>query len=171
MGDDSAKRGCGTEKAKKRIRVLIARFNLDGHDRGVLTVMHALRNMGMEVIYMRFGMPREIVKSAVEECVDIIGITSSQGEHLLVCSMLMAELRKNEANIPVIVGGVVPSVDVIKLKEMGIREVFGPGSKPADAVSFIFDIIGDSAKIEGRNGHNMGGYGRNERGGDVGRNI
>ena len=125
----------------QRPRILVARFSLDGHDRGILTVMHALRNAGMEVIYILFSDPREILKVAIEEAVDVIGMTSSQGEHLLVCSRLMDEMNRQKAEIPVIIGGVIPSVDVQKLLDMGVKRVFGPGSKPSDAVSFISQIM------------------------------
>ena len=128
-------------KKNQRPRILIARFSLDGHDRGILTVMHALRNAGMEIVYIFFSDPKEIVKVAVEEAVDLIGVTSSQGEHLLVCSQLMDELNKQKTDVPVIIGGVIPSVDVQKLLDMGIKRVFGPGSKPSDAVSFISQIM------------------------------
>lgn len=137
---ENYKRGAELRK-NKRPRILIARFSLDGHDRGILTVMHALRNAGMEIVYIFFSDPREIVKVAIEEAVDVIGVTSSQGEHLLVCSRLVDELNKQKTDVPVIIGGVIPSVDVQKLLDMGIKRVFGPGSKPSDAVSFISQIM------------------------------
>lgn len=124
----------------KKVRVLIGRFTLDGHDRGIFTVMSALKNAGMEVIYIHFNNPLEIVKSAVQESVDVIGLTSSMGEHLRTCSVLMGELKKSELDIPVIIGGVVPTADLSKLTEIGIKKVFGPGSKPEEAVSFIAQI-------------------------------
>ncbi len=126
---------------KNKLRVLVARFSFDGHDRGVLTVMNALRNAGIEVIYIVFSNPKEIVKSAIEEDVDVIGVTSSQGEHLLVCSLLMEELSNNKVDVPVIIGGVVPGADMPKLINMGIRRIFGPGSKPLDAVTFISQLM------------------------------
>ena len=128
-------------RKNQKPRILVARFSLDGHDRGILTVMHAMRNAGMEVVYVLFSDPREIVKVAIEEAVDVIGVTSSQGEHLLVCSRLMEEMNRQRADVPVIIGGVIPSVDVQKLLDMGIKRVFGPGSKPSDAVSFVSQIM------------------------------
>jgi methylmalonyl-CoA mutase C-terminal domain/subunit len=103
--------------------------------------MHALRNAGMEVVYILFSDPKEIVKVAIEEAVDVIGVTSSQGEHLVVCSRLIDEMNKKKTDVPVIIGGVIPSVDVQKLLDMGIKRVFGPGSKPSDAVSFVSQIM------------------------------
>lgn len=137
---ENYERGGDLRKTQKP-RILVARFSLDGHDRGILTVMHALRNAGMEIVYIFFSDPKEIAKVAIEEAVDVIGVTSSQGEHLLVCSRLMDELNKQKTDVPVIIGGVIPSVDVQKLLDMGIKRVFGPGSKPSDAVSFISQIM------------------------------
>ena len=131
----------GKREKKMVPRILIARFNLDGHDRGIFTVIHALKVSGMEVIYILFAHPRQIVKAAIQEGVDLIGVTSSQGEHMLVCSTLMEELRNGEMNIPVILGGVVPSADIPKLKKIGVKRVFGPGSKPSDAAAYIYQII------------------------------
>jgi methylmalonyl-CoA mutase C-terminal domain/subunit len=131
----------GQRKKKMVPRILIARFNLDGHDRGIFTVINALKISGMEVIYILFAHPRQIVKAAIEEGVDVIGVTSSQGEHMLVCSTLMEELRNGEMNVPVIIGGVVPTADIPKLKKIGVKRVFGPGSKPSEAAAYIYQII------------------------------
>lgn len=126
--------------SKAVLRILLGRFHLDGHDRGILTIMEALRNAGMEIIYVHFVHPRELVKAAMEENVDVIGITSSLGQHLLVTSLLLEELKNSQLSIPVIVGGIVPSVDVPKLLDMGVKQVFGPGSAPQEAVSFLSHI-------------------------------
>ena len=126
---------------KSKPKILLARFDLDGHDRGIIFIMQALRNAGMEIVYIHFNNPREIVKSAIEEDVDLIGITSSLGQHLFISSMLMEELQNNKVNIPVIEGGVIPSVDIPELSNMGIKRVFGPGSTPQEAVTFISQII------------------------------
>jgi methylmalonyl-CoA mutase C-terminal domain/subunit len=125
---------------QKKARVLVGRFTLDGHDRGILTVIHALRNAGMEVIYTHFSNPKEIARSAVQEDVDVIGITSSMGEHLMICSLLLEELRKEKATIPVIVGGVIPSSEIPVLLDLGVKKVFGPGSTPAEAVAFAAQL-------------------------------
>ena len=126
---------------RSKPKILLARFDLDGHDRGIIFIMQALRNAGMEIVYIHFNNPREIVKSAIEEDVDLIGITSSLGQHLLISSMLMEELQNNKVNIPVIEGGVIPNVDIPELSNMGIKRVFGPGSTPQEAVTFISQII------------------------------
>lgn len=126
---------------KYRYKVLLARFNLDGHDRGIITIINALKNAGMEIVYIHFSNPKEIVKSAIEEDVNLIGITSSLGQHELVASTLIEELKNKKVDFPVIIGGVVPSVDVPKLIDIGMKRVFGPGSTPEEAVSFISQTI------------------------------
>ncbi|PIX27061.1 MAG: methylmalonyl-CoA mutase [Chloroflexi bacterium CG_4_8_14_3_um_filter_45_15] len=129
---------------KHRPKILLARFDLDGHDKGIVFIMNALRNAGMEIVYIHFSNSKEIVKSAIQEDVDLIGITSSLGQHLLVSSMLMEELNNNRTNIPVIIGGVIPNIDVPKLINMGIKKVFGPGSTPQEAVAFASQITGQT---------------------------
>jgi len=123
-----------------RPKILLGRFALDGHDKGIITVIDACKNAGMEIVYIHFSNPEEVVKSAIEEDVDVIGITSSLGQHMLVSSVLMQELSHNKVNIPVIMGGVIPTIDVPKLMDIGIKKVFGPGSTPKEAVSFISQI-------------------------------
>ncbi|MDY6835251.1 MAG: cobalamin-dependent protein [Chloroflexota bacterium] len=127
--------------SKDHTKVLIGRFDLDGHDRGILSVIHALRNAGMEVVYIHFSHPREVVKSAIEEDADLIGITSSLGQHSLVASSLLDELQNSNAHIPVIMGGVIPSTDVPGLTSLGVKGIFGPGSTPKQAVSFISELV------------------------------
>ena len=124
-----------------KIRILMARFDLDGHDRGILTVIKALVDAGMEVIYIHFSNPKEIAKAAIEEHVDLVGITSSLGQHLLVSSLLLEEFSNNKVKIPVIMGGVIPDRDVSRVLEMGMKKVFGPGSKPQEVASFISQIV------------------------------
>jgi len=124
-----------------RPRILLGRFELDGHDRGILAVMNALRNAGMEVVYVHFSDAKEIVQSVIEEDVDLIGITSSLGEHIFVSSLLLEELNKAKVNVPVILGGVIPNMDVPKLLDIGVRRVFGPGSAPQEVVSFVSQIV------------------------------
>ncbi len=126
---------------KHKPRVLAARFDLDGHDRGILVIMNALKNAGVEVIYIHFSNPKEIAKLAMEEDVDLIGITSSLGQHLFVCSVLLEELKNYRLDTPVIIGGVLPSVDIPRLLDMGVRKVFGPGTSPRDVVDFVDSIV------------------------------
>ena len=113
---------------------------------GILTLnrpdkRNALRNAGVEVVYVHFSDAKEIVQSAIEEDVDLIGITSSLGEHLLVSPLSLEELNKVKVNVPVILGGVIPNIDVPKLLDIGGRRVFGPGSVPQEVVSFVSQIV------------------------------
>ncbi len=123
-------------------KVLLARFALDGHDRGIITIINACREKGMEVIYIHFSDPKEIVKSAMEEDVDVIGITSSMGQHLYIAAKLAKALAEDKVDIPVIIGGVIPTIDVPKLEDWGIKKVFGPGTSPEEAVNFISQLTG-----------------------------
>jgi len=100
----------------------------------------------MEVIYIYFYDPKEVVIAAVQENVDAIGITSSIGQHLYVISELKKGLEEEKVDIPVIIGGVIPTVDEPKLLEMGVKRVFGPGSTPIEAVDFLSKLKGESSK-------------------------
>jgi methylmalonyl-CoA mutase, C-terminal domain len=112
------------------IRVLIAKVGLDGHDRGVLIVAQSLKEAGMEVIYTGLKNTPEVVADiAIQEDVEVIGVSILSGAHLVLIPILMEELRKNHAeDIPVVVGGVVPPQDIPKLKAMNVRGVFPAGS-------------------------------------------
>jgi methylmalonyl-CoA mutase C-terminal domain/subunit len=116
--------------AGKTIKILVGKPGLDGHDRGAKVVALALRDAGMEVIYT--GLHRtleQIVRAAVQEAVDVIGLSIMSGAHLPICRRLL-ELMAAEgiADIPVVVGGVIPKQDVARLKEMGIKGVFPGGT-------------------------------------------
>ncbi|MFC1858110.1 cobalamin B12-binding domain-containing protein [Thermodesulfobacteriota bacterium] len=124
----------------KKIRVLFCRYTVDGHDRGLLTTMSRCKDAGMEVIYIHFFDVKEIARAAVQEDVDVIGITTSMGQHFFILEELLALLKKDDCNIPVIMGGVIPTVDVPRLKETGAKGVFGPGSSPDDAVKLISEL-------------------------------
>ena len=126
---------------ENKAKILLARFALDGHDRGIITIINTCRDAGMEVIYIHFTEAEQVVKSAIAEDVDIIGVTSSMGEHTYIAARIMEALKKNQANIPLIMGGVIPTVDVAKLLDMGVKAVFGPGSSPQEAVSFISQVM------------------------------
>jgi methylmalonyl-CoA mutase, C-terminal domain len=115
-------------------RILLAKPGLDGHDRGAKVVAHALKDAGFEVIYTGLHQTVEmIVQAAVQEAVDIIGLSIMSGAHVPICRKLMALLKEKDAlDIVVLVGGVIPSRDVAVLKEMGVSEVF-PGGSDLDA--------------------------------------
>lgn len=113
----------------KRIRVLIARLGLDAHWRGSIVVARALRDAGMEVIYIGNQLPETIVETAIQEDADVIGISTLSGNHMILAPEVLRILKEKEMNdIGVILGGTIPPADVPKLKKVGIAEVFGPGT-------------------------------------------
>lgn len=124
-------------------RVLIAKVGLDGHNRGAQVIAYGLRDAGMEVIYTGIRQtPPSIARTAVEEDVDVIGISSMVGAHLAIMRKLRRELDALHASdIPVIFGGIIPEEDYEELKRLGVSAVFPPGSKIKDIVEFIHSII------------------------------
>ena len=123
---------------KKGIRILLARLGLDAHWRGSIVVAHALRDAGMEVIYIGNQMPKEIVETAIQEDVDIIGLSSLSGNHMILAPEVVKRLReKGTQEIPVVLGGTVPPDDIPILKEAGISGIFGPGSSLKEIIQFI----------------------------------
>lgn len=124
----------------RKIRVLLAKPGLDGHDRGVKVVARALRDAGMEVIYTGLHKSSEqIVESALQEDVDVIGLSSLSGSHMALFPRIMDLLKENDMidDTLVIVGGIIPDVDIPKLKEAGIEGIFGPGTDTTAIVNFI----------------------------------
>ena len=121
------------------IRVLVAKPGLDGHDRGAKVVAAALRDAGMEVIYTGLRQtPEMIASAAVQEDVDVIGLSILSGAHNTICPQLMKLLReKGMDDVTVLVGGIIPGADVPALKEAGIAEIFLPGTSTMDIVEFI----------------------------------
>ena len=123
---------------KKGIKVLLARLGLDAHWRGSIVVAHALRDAGMEVIYIGNQMPKEIVETAIQEDVDIIGLSSLSGNHMILAPEVVKILKeKGMRETPVVLGGTVPPDDIPVLKEAGIGGVFGPGSSLKEIIQFI----------------------------------
>jgi methylmalonyl-CoA mutase C-terminal domain/subunit len=125
--------------SKTPVRVLIAKPGLDGHDRGAKVVAHALRDAGMEVIYTGLHQTVEqIVETALQEDVDVIGLSVLSGAHLPLTEKLMALLRENGLDdLLVVVGGNIPGRDIEKLEALGVHRVFRTGSRFEDIVSFI----------------------------------
>jgi len=124
---------------KGKIRVLLAKPGLDGHDRGAKVVARALRDAGMEVIYTGIRQtPEMIVEAAIQEDVDVIGLSILSGAHLeLFPSIIKGLKKKGREDALVIAGGIVPEDDIPALQEMGVKAVFGPGTSTEDIIRFI----------------------------------
>jgi len=124
---------------EKKIRVLIAKPGLDGHDRGAKVVARALRDAGMEVIYTGLRQtPEMIVEAALQEDVDVVGISILSGAHMTLLPRITNLLEENGLDdVLVLTGGIIPDEDVPALNEMGVRGVFGPGTSTEDIVQFI----------------------------------
>jgi len=122
----------------KRIRILMAKVGLDGHDRGIKVVSRALRDGGFEVIYTGLHQtPEMIVESAVQEDVNIIGISVLSGAHMTIFPKVLDLLKQKEKeDIVVFGGGIVPVEDVNKLKSIGVAELFGPGTPTSDIIEW-----------------------------------
>ncbi len=129
--------------ARDKIRVLIAKPGLDGHDRGAKVVARALRDAGMEVIYSGLRQtPERIVQAAIQEDVDAVGLSILSGAHMHLFSELMQRLRDKEADdILVFGGGIIPDDDIEELKEMGVARVFQPGAHTDDIVNFLKEAL------------------------------
>jgi len=123
----------------KKIRVLVAKPGLDGHDRGAKIVARALRDAGMEVVYTGLHQTAEqIVQSAIQEDVDVVGLSLLSGAHMTLFLDVATLLKEKQMDDVLIVGGgIIPQEDVPRLKKSGIAEVFGPGTPVEDIVSFI----------------------------------
>lgn len=126
-------------QASRTIRVLVAKPGLDGHDRGAKVIARALRDAGMEVIYTGIRQtPQMIAQAAVQEDVDVVGLSILSGAHLEILPQLMELLRQEGMeDVIVVVGGIIPEVDRPVLRELGIAGVFGPGSTTTSIVEFI----------------------------------
>ena len=127
----------------KKIRVLIAKPGLDGHDRGAKVVARALRDAGMEVIYTGLRQtPEQIVETAIQEDVDVIGLSILSGAHTHIFPKVMELLKENDIkDIIVMGGGVIPEEDIPELKKAGITEIFTPGTDTRDIIKFIKEKV------------------------------
>ena len=126
------------------IRVLIAKPGLDGHDRGAKVIARALRDAGMEVVYTGLRQtPEMIAEAALQEDVDIIGLSILSGAHMALVPRLVELIKAHGLeDVKLIVGGIVPGEDIPALKEMGVSEVFGPGTNTDDIVAYIKGAVG-----------------------------
>ena len=123
----------------RRIRVLIAKPGLDGHDRGAKVIARALRDAGMEVVYTGIRQtPEMIAEAALHEDVDVVGMSILSGAHMALFPRVMDLLHQNDmSDVVVVAGGIIPDEDVPALEEMGVRGVFGPGTPTDEITNFI----------------------------------
>ena len=124
---------------EKKIRILVAKPGLDGHDRGAKVMAQALRDAGMEVIYTGIRQtPEQIANAAIQEAVDIVGLSSLSGAHLALFPKVVQILKeKGSEDIIVFGGGIIPVDDIPVLKKAGIREIFQPGASTEDIIKYI----------------------------------
>ncbi len=129
----------------EKIRVLLAKPGLDGHDRGIKVVARALRDSGMEVIYLGIrNTPEQIVETAIQEDVDVIGLSILSGSHMYHFPRILQLLKERKAeDIVVIGGGIIPQEDKEKLEKMGVKAIFGPGTSTQEIIKKIKELIGN----------------------------
>ena len=124
------------------IRVLVAKVGLDGHDRGIKVVARTLRDAGMEVIYTGlFQTAETVAAAALDEDVDVVGLSMLSGAHLTLAPLVVAALRERGVDIPVVVGGIIPTQDIQLLKNEGIAGVIGPGATSEEVVAAITQVV------------------------------
>ena len=127
------------------IRVLVGKPGLDGHDRGAKIIARALRDAGMEVIYTGIRQtPEMIVEAALQEDVDVIGLSILSGAHMELFPRILQGLKDNDMDdVLVIAGGIIPEADRVALEEMGVKAIFGPGTPTADIAGFIRKAVAE----------------------------
>jgi methylmalonyl-CoA mutase C-terminal domain/subunit len=127
----------------KKIRVLVAKPGLDGHDRGAKVIARALRDAGMEVVYTGIRQtPEMIAEAALQEDVDVVGMSILSGAHMALFPRVMELLGEYDMDdVLVVAGGIIPDEDVAALNEMGVRGIFGPGTPTDQIVTFIRDNV------------------------------
>jgi methylmalonyl-CoA mutase C-terminal domain/subunit len=135
----ATKKRASAETRKRPLRVLIAKPGLDGHDRGAKVVARALRDAGMEVIYLGLRQsPESIVDAAIEEDADVIGISLLSGAHMTLIPRVLELLKERDADdIRVLAGGIMPDSDARKLKNKGVKFIFGPGASLEDIIEAV----------------------------------
>ena len=124
---------------EKKIRVLVAKPGLDGHDRGAKVVARALRDAGMEVVYTGLRQtPEMIAEAALQEDVDVVGLSILSGAHMALAPRIMELLKSNgQGDVHVFIGGIIPDEDVPRLKELGVQGIYGPGASTEDIIQDI----------------------------------
>jgi len=133
--------------SERKIRVLVAKPGLDGHDRGAKVVARALRDAGMEVIYTGLRQtPEMIAEAALQEDVDVVGLSILSGAHMVLVPRVLDILKTNgQTQVKVFVGGIIPDEDVPKLKQLGVVGVYGPGTLTEDIVRDIRQCVAEQA--------------------------
>ncbi len=128
---------------QRKIRVLVAKPGLDGHDRGAKVVARAYRDAGMEVIYTGLHQtPEQIVEAALQEDVDVVGLSILSGAHNTLVPRVIDRLRQEGLNdVMVVIGGIIPEDDAARLRELGVKAVFGPGTPTQEIVDFTRDHV------------------------------
>ncbi len=128
------------------VRVLVAKVGLDGHDRGIKVVARLLRDAGMEVVYTGlFQTPESVASAAIQEDVDVVGLSMLSGAHLTLAPLVVEALRERGSDIPVVLGGIVPPQDEGELRAAGVAAVFGPGSSAEEIVRTISAVAAPSS--------------------------
>jgi methylmalonyl-CoA mutase, C-terminal domain len=129
----------------RKIRVVVAKPGLDGHDRGAKIIARALRDAGMEVIYTGLHQtPEQIVETALQEDADAVGLSILSGAHMTLVPKVVELLKEQDAgDILVVVGGTIPAQDIPELKELGVAEVFTPGAPTQDIVDYLTGAVGE----------------------------
>ena len=130
------------ETAEYPLRILMTRMDCDGHDRGARYVARKMLDSGMEVVFTPFSLPAEVVHTAIQEDVDLIGLSFLTGAHLVIVPEIMRLMdEQTKERIPVLVGGIIPPQDIPTLKQMGVLEVFPSGSSVDDIVGFVRENV------------------------------
>jgi methylmalonyl-CoA mutase C-terminal domain/subunit len=126
-----------------KIRVIVAKPGLDGHDRGAKVIARAFRDAGFEVIYTGLRQtPEQIVNAALQEDADVIGLSVLSGAHMTLCPRIMELMKKERLDdVLVLVGGIIPDQDIHKLKELGVSEVFQPGASTEDIIEYVRKFV------------------------------
>lgn len=126
-----------------RTRVVVAKPGLDGHDRGAKVIARALRDAGMEVIYTGLRQtPEMVVEAALQEDVNVIGLSILSGAHMTLVPRIMELMQANEmSDIKLLVGGILPDEDAVELKKLGVDAVFGPGTNTGDIITYIRSVV------------------------------
>ena len=120
------------------MKILLAKIGLDGHDRGVKAVRDAMLNAGIDVVYIGLHKtPEEIVEAGIKEKVDVIGISAMTGAHIEIFTRVFKLLKEKGIKVPVFAGGIVPDEDMVKLKEMGVKVIFQPGTELGEIVESV----------------------------------